>query len=406
LNLDYLKPKGKGRSGTVYARIVGASSICVLGITLVAGLWPLHVPQNQVSWLKNDSGLSFGRHGSIVSSGAFRDNDSMDDFSCSLEIWLQRRVADARKTVLSFDRSTPPRIPFSLHQDKDGLRIERHNIDNDGTSRTAWFNVAGVFRENKPVFVTITLGKQDTSVYLGGVLVKVSPILGVATNNFTGRLVIADSPTAHDSWSGEILGLAMYHHRLTSVQVAQHYENWTLTRRPTRSEDEAPVALYLFDERNGNIAHNQLDSATNLIIPSRYSVLHPGFLMAPWREYKRTWSYWQNFSVNIAGFIPLGFCLATYFSSVKVIDRPRATTIVLGFIVSLTIEILQASLPTRSSGTTDLVTNTLGTAVGVMLFGCSFTQRLLAKASHDFGSFLGDSSQEKTSGNTKVVAAA
>jgi VanZ family protein len=402
--MDYLKPSDKGRSSMAYARIVGASCICVLGFTLIAGLWPLHVPRNQVSWLKNDSGLSFGHYGSIVSSGVFPDNDSMGDSSCSLEIWLQPRVADARKTVLSFDRSTAPRTPFSLHQDKDGLRIEQHNVDDRGIGRTAWFMVDHVFREKKPVFVTITLGKEVTSVYLDGVLAKVSPILGVSTNNFTGRLVIADSPTAHDSWSGQILGLAIYHHMLTSVQVAQHYENWRQNRRPTLSEDEALVALYLLDERNGNIAHNQFDPATDLIIPSRYSILHPSFLMAPWREYKPTWSYWQDFSVNIAGFIPLGFCLATYFSSVRVIERPRATTIALGFIVSLTIEVLQAFLPTRSSGTTDLVTNTFGTALGAMLYGCSFTQMLLAKASHDFGGFL-DDSQEKT-GSTKVVAAA
>jgi VanZ family protein len=405
LNIDYLNSRDKGRR-EVYARIVGASCVCVLGITLIAGLWPLHVPRNQVSWLKNDSGLSFGHYGSMVSSGAFRDDDSVDNSSCSLEIWLQPTVADARKTVLSLDRSTPPRTPFSLHQDKDGLRIERHNVDDRGIARTAWFTVDHVFREKKPVFVTITLGKRETSVYLDGVLAKVSPILGVSTDNFTGRLLIADSPTAHDSWSGQILGLAIYHHRLTSVQVAQHYENWRQNRRPALSEDDAPVALYLLDERNGTIAHNQFDPATDLIIPSRYSVLHPSFLLSPWREYKPTWSYWQDFSVNIAGFIPLGFCLATYFSSVHVINRPRATTIALGFIVSLTIEVLQAFLPTRSSGTTDLVTNTFGTALGATLYGCSFTQRLLAKVSHDFGGFLDDSSQEKTSGSTKVVAAA
>jgi glycopeptide antibiotics resistance protein len=141
-----------------------------------------------------------------------------------------------------------------------------------------------------------------------------------------------------------------------------------------------------------------------LVIPAHYFVLHPGFLVAPWREFKPTWSYWQDFSVNIAGFIPLGFCVAAYFSTVEMINRPKATTIILGFVVSLTIEVLQVFLPTRSSGTTDLVTNTLGTAIGVMLYGCSFTQGLLTKARHNPSGFLEECWQRKVSGSIKVVS--
>jgi VanZ family protein len=396
----------EGPSGKAYRRIITASCICVLCIILIAGLWPLHTLNNKVSWLKNKNGLSFDQHGSIVSAGAFRNSDLRDDTSSSLEIWLEpSRVGDS-KTILSFDGSEHLGDPFSLRQNKDGLRILRHNVNDQGIVRTASFGVDHVFRENKPVFVTITLGERETSVYLDGVLAKVSPLLGRSRNNFTGRLVVADSPTTSYDWSGHILGLAFYDRQLTPEQVVQQYETWTKTQQPALSDDEAPVALYLFDERNGDVAHNQLDPATDLIIPAHYFVLHPSFLLAPWREYKPTWSYWQDVSVNVAGFIPLGLCFAAYFSSVQEINRPTVTTIALGFVVSFTIEVLQAFLPTRSSGTTDLATNTLGTAIGVVLYGWSFTQGLLAKASHRLAGFLGESSQGKESRSPEVVSAA
>jgi VanZ family protein len=347
---------------------------------LVAGLWPFHVPGNQVKWRENADGVDFGRYGSVLSTGTFAGNTSNDDSAGSIEIWLEPRSLGSRHTILSFDGSDHPGAPFSLHQYNDALVLHQHNVDSHGTARAAGYRVDNVFREKRPAFVTITLGKQNTLVYLDGFLLKDFSILGASTNNLTGRLVVANSPSTGDSWSGQILGLAIYHRQLTATQVSQHYDGWTRNRRPTLAEDEAPIALYPFNERAGSIVHNQLDPATDLMIPKRYFVLHSAFLRSPWREYRANWNYWKDVGINIAGFIPMGFCVMAYFSSVRTIVRAAAATIVLGFVTSLTIETLQAFLPTRESGMTDLITNTLGTTLGVMLYRMSVTQQLLTKA--------------------------
>lgn len=374
-----LKRMYSKRLAAAYAKTVGTLCVCVLCIILVAGLWPFHTPKNEVTWIDKGDGLRFGRYGSILSSHTFQIT-SDDNTSGSIELWLAPNQSRGEHTILSFDSSVHPGVPFSLRQNSDTLVVLRQIEDNHGTSRTTWLPVNGVFREKRPVFVTITLGSQDTLVYVDGVMAEGRSILGASTKNFTGRLIVANSPSVSDSWPGQILGLAIYGRQLTPAQVARHYKNWTKTQRPALAQDEAPVALYLFNERAGDIVHNQLDPLTDLTIPKRYFVLHSAFLAPPWREYHANWGYWEDFGINVAGFIPMGFCVVAYLLSVRATKRAAATTIVLGFATSLTIETLQAFLPTRDSGMTDLITNTLGAAIGVMLYRLPVTQRLLSKA--------------------------
>jgi len=92
------------------------------------------------------------------------------------------------------------------------------------------------------------------------------------------------------------------------------------------------------------------------------------FLSPFWEEFYPNWAYWDDVLINIAGFVPLGFLFCAYFSLAGRIKRPFLVTILLGFTLSLLIETLQAFLPTRDSGTTDLITNTLGTYLGSELY--------------------------------------
>lgn len=381
-----------------YARIVEGLCLFVLCVILIVGLWPFHSPRNEVAWIKDQNGLHFGGYGSILSSGAFRANGSKEDVSCSLEIWLEPGLIDSTNTILAIDSSGDPTLPFSFQQDVGGLVMQRRIVDQQGNVRRPTFKVSGVFHEGARAFVTIVAGKQNTAVYVDGALAKVSPSFGMSSKDLTGRLVVADSTTS-DSWSGQVLGLAIYQRQLTPAQVVQHYESWTKNLRPVIDSDEAPAALYLFNERIGELVHNQVDPTTDLTIPARYEVLHPQLLEPAWRDYHfgwPRWSYWKDVAINIAGFIPVGFCFLTYFSSVRQTTRPVAVVILLGFVLSLAIETSQRFLPTRDSDMTDVITNTLGTAIGVLIWRWSFAQALFTKASAHAVSLVQNLSRGKT----------
>ncbi len=343
-------------------RILGLICFAVLCTILTLGLWPFHAPPNDVTWLKHQSGLAFGRFSTMITSGAFPMPASAEEPGFSLEIWLQPRSIWTSGTFLGF---CIPGNPFQLivRQSQTGIEIQSDRYDRYH-KRTARLYVDDVFRKAKPAFITIISGLQGTRVYVDGVLAKSTPQFRLSAKDLTGQLVVGDSPGQGDSWSGNFFGLAMYHRELKAPQVARHYETWTLKGRPEIAGNERDVALYLLDDRIGNVAKNKAGSGLDLYIPERYVVLDQIFLEPFWQEFSMSWNYWGAAFKNIVGFIPFGFCFYAYFVTLP-IKRAAFATVILGALVSLTIEVLQAYLPTRDSGMTDLFTNTLGTWIGV-----------------------------------------
>lgn len=344
--------------------VLGTICILVLGCVLVAGLWPFHAPKNAVSWLSGN-GISLGRHGSLVSAGMFEARNVSEGNPCSLEIWLAPTRVDSAGTILSFYQPITETVSFSLRQSLGDLVIQR--ISPHRTPRKSKLYVE-TFRDLKPVFVTITSGPAGLSVYVNGNRVRKSSGPSFSSQNLTGQLIIGNAPTTTDSWSGQLRGVAIYDHELSPADVSLRYEEWTHGRIVNSSETDGVRALYRFDEGKGSVAHNQSGSAPDLSIPEHFFVLREPFLERPWNEFHPDWAYCKDVAINVFGLVPLGFFFNAYLSIVKKIRRATGFTIALGLATSLTIEVLQSFLPTRDSGTTDLFTNTLGTALGAVLF--------------------------------------
>jgi len=207
-----------------------------------------------------------------------------------------------------------------------------------------------------------------TNVYLDGVIAKRAPQMVLPARAFSGRLVLGDSAGQADSWSGQLLGVSIYSRELSATQVLQHYEAWKGAGQPQIAVDEGNVALFPFDERSGRTIHSKGGSRSDLDIPQKYTVLGQAFMESPSSEIRRSKGFGSAILKNIVGFVPFGFCFYTYFSFVRQAKRAALATVTLGFTVSVTIEVLQAFLPTRDSGITDIVTNTCGTWIGVLVY--------------------------------------
>jgi len=347
------------------------------------GLWPFHSPKNQVRWLGNQNGIRIDRYGTVVSSGRFEPASS-DGPSCSLEVWLKPRLTWDKGTLLAFYNPSNSR-KFSLQQHYTDLVLQR---DGEDEYRHTTLYVDGVFRR-KQALITVTSDRQDTAVYIDGNLVTRSSRFGLSLKDLAGKLIVANSPVQGNSWSGQLLGLAMYKSKLSADQVAQHYQDWMQKGNPTVAEGDPVLALYVLDEHTGRTVHNQVRSGVDLYIPERYLVVDQTLLEAPWTEFYRKGAHLDDILINITGFVPLGFFFCAYLTSVRQVKHGVWATIALGAIVSLTIEVLQAYLPTRDSGITDVITNTLGTGVGVALYRVAALPLARALAPKHWASFFG-----------------
>jgi hypothetical protein len=352
----------------VVARVLLIAILC--GI-LVAGLWPFCAPANQVRWSTEGNGIELGRHGTGVSLGMFKLSAGQNESAGSVETLLVPHRMPQWKTILAFDTQEHPGGPFRVVQREDALVVERHNVDPQGICRTSQFAVRNVFESGRRVHVTIVLSAHHTLVYVNGALAVDSYLAGDSSHNLTGRLVLANSTDVDNSWSGKVLGLAIYSERLSTNQVARDFTESSSGAGPRNAADETALAVYRFDEHQGRVAHNASDGATDLVFPKRYFVLHPRFLTPPWASFRFGWpeaGYWQDVVINILGFVPVGFLVLNYISVAHKIRHGWILTIIAGFLLSLTIEVLQWFLPTRDSGMTDLITNTLGTALGAAVY--------------------------------------
>ncbi len=355
--------------------LYGITAAVLVGI-LVIGLWPLRFhPANNVNWILTRDGIRFGANGSVVSSGPFHApvNEVEAAGPCSLELWIAPAFSSAATSILAVSTPSNP-VQFQLTQSLSDLFVIQKRLNRQGRLETKHIAITFLFQKDRSVFITISGDSGGTSVFIDGLLRRRSSDVRLTCESLAGTLVLANSPERYDPWQGNIFSLAIYHGSLDAGTSLRHYRAFSSGTTLDRADLLSALAVYNFSEHGGHVIRDQTRSGPDLLIPKYYSILYPHFLTPPWKEYTPNHWYITDLAINVAGFVPAGFFVCATLVSLRNGKRSVALTALVGLSLSLTIEVLQAYIPTRNSGTTDLITNTLGAAIGAALYVYVFRQ--------------------------------
>jgi VanZ family protein len=359
--------------------VVYATTAAVVLSVLVAGLWPLRFhPANDVNWMVERDGIHFGMHGSVVSFAQFRLPDDEAASPCSLELWLAPDFSSASSSILAFSTPANP-VQLQLIQSLDDLFVNKERADRQWRREAKHIAIVSLLQKYRSVFIDISGDSGGTSVFIDGSLRRRSSEFRLTCESLTGTLVLANSPKQYAPWQGSIFALAVYRGSLDAATIRRHYRTFSSGTAMDSADLKNALAVYNFSERRGKVIREQTKTEPDLAIPESYSILYPPFLTPAWREFAPARWYFEDLALNIAGFLPPGFFICATLFRLRGGKRSVALATVAGLLLSLTIEILQAYIPMRNSGTTDLITNTFGAGIGAGLYDYVFARRIRFK---------------------------
>jgi len=336
-----------------------------LAATLTAGFWPFRAPRNDVTWVPGENAISLGEHG--ITLGTRRlDIDALRPDSCAFELWVQPAQIWTTGTLLSFYDDQTGR-QFRVAQDFADLVLVLATGKHNGSDGKRELRIEQVFRRPQ-FFLSITSDGQNISIYLDGQQVLRSSHFKLSGNDLSGLVILGNSAFRDRNWSGKVKGLTIYGSDLNAEQVLRHYREWTQSGQTVPSPSESMLAEYVFREGSGSLIHSAGGASVDLHIPERFTVVEQLHFESPISEAQTDGSYGDNAILNIVGFVPLGFAAALFLALIWKIKRVVIAATLIGTSTSLAIEYFQAYLPTRYSGMTDLVTNTIGCWIGAILY--------------------------------------
>lgn len=225
------------------------------------------------------------------------------------------------------------------------------------------------------VFFLITSGKEGTTVYQDGVMVKSNKNLHLfyPTQPHPARLILGNSAYGKHSWQGTIAEISLYDYAMNGAEAQAFYRNWA-TGSGIDFVDQVfePKIFYVFDQLPGErLIPNRVGDAYPLYIPKYIIYLKRSILGWPRFSGGAKRILFFDMILNLIGFMPLGFLLCAILSRFQ--GRLGMLpyywgSVGVALLFSFSLEIAQSWIPSRDSSLADLLLNTFGAAIGAGCF--------------------------------------
>lgn len=339
---------------------------------MVACFWPFEFhPHNDVVYVPGEHALRFYGFGTAYSFDSFPSLPALSR-SNELTVEMALRPANISNTSLPIILSFAPEVgqpTLVIGAWKNSLIIRLGQPENPKMGKYHDIGVGDVFATGQTVHLVISFGPNGTTIFVDG-----HPKQSFSDASFDtsttqlGRLLLGNSLTGRSFWKGDILALALYNRPLTPFEIAQDSSVLSLPDR--KESDDGLIARYRFERTQGNLIPNTLSTKFGIVIPT-YFVPQRQTVLAPPRGYPLlTFSSIKDLFLNVIGFMPFGILAMMSLSSSTAISPRKQSTLAVsaGFLLSLFIELIQVFIPTRNSTLSDLATNTLGSALGAIVF--------------------------------------
>lgn len=359
-----------------YDKWLGWLSLLMVVGYLIVGLWPFDFqPPNRVRWLPDRHGLQFDPYGFaydpvLLFAPPETDGSSSKAANFTVELWLEPQPEPANDVfdILTIHNRQLP-FDFVLGQWKQDLLLRATMQTREATTKIPEVGLDNALLAGKAGFFTVRGSAAGTDFYLNGLIAGHFPQFILDPESLNGQLILGNDASGKNSWRGRLFGLALYHRALDTAEINRHYALWTQRHARQLAKTPGLVILYLFNEDAGQWVQDFSGNHHDVIIPAVFSPVQRDVLIPPWKDLAYYQPDYSDIAVNIVGFVPFGFCFFLHRSLREPRQKVASALLVVlsGATVSLTIEIIQAWLPNRVSSMTDLLTNTTGTLLGVVL---------------------------------------